>query len=92
MHRFPVRISFEHADISGIVHHANDLRHMKRARSDLLGVIAPAPELLTEAMVRAGFLTWAGRPRRQPAGWVEKSRIPLPPGRREALSPTVHIP
>jgi acyl-CoA thioester hydrolase len=35
-------------------------------------------ELLTEATVRAGFLTPDGRPRRQPAEWVEKFRALLP--------------
>ncbi len=31
-------------------------------------------ELLTDAQVRAGFLDSAGRPKRQPAEWVEKLR------------------
>lgn len=35
-------------------------------------------ELLIEASVRAGFLTPEGRPRRQPADWVEKFRAMLP--------------
>ena len=35
-------------------------------------------ELLIEATVRAGFLTPEGRPRRQPADWVEKFRSMLP--------------
>jgi acyl-CoA thioester hydrolase len=132
VHRFAVRIYFEDTDLSGIVYHANYLRYMERARSDLLrqlgidqrgaqeggvGVYAVADlqiryrmparldddllvetrctalggatvtmeqrilrdgALLTEATVRAGFLTPDGRPRRQPAEWVEKFRALLP--------------
>jgi acyl-CoA thioester hydrolase len=128
VHRFPVRVYFEDTDLSGIVYHANYLRFMERARSDLLRVIgidqrgahargegvyavadmalrfvAPArldddlvvetrclevggatvtmaqrilrgPDLLTDARVRAAFLTPAGRPRRQPAEWVARYR------------------
>lgn len=126
MHRFPVRVFFEDTDLSGVVYHANYLRYMERARSDLLRVLgiaqraafdagegvyavadlqiryaAPArlddalvvetrclsiggasvamgqrilrdDTLLTDATVRAGFLTIAGRPRRQPADWVAR--------------------
>lgn len=35
-HRFPVRVYFEDTDVSGVVYHANYLRYMERARSDLL--------------------------------------------------------
>jgi len=35
-HRFPVRIYFEDTDLSGVVYHANYLRYMERARSDML--------------------------------------------------------
>lgn len=36
VHRFPLRVYFEDTDLSGIVYHANYLRYMERARSDLL--------------------------------------------------------
>ena len=36
VHQFPVRIYFEDTDLSGIVYHANYLRYMERARSDML--------------------------------------------------------
>ncbi|WP_448581761.1 YbgC/FadM family acyl-CoA thioesterase [Thermaurantiacus sp.] len=39
MHRFPVRVYFEDTDLSGVVYHANYLRFLERARSDLLRVI-----------------------------------------------------
>jgi acyl-CoA thioester hydrolase len=131
-HRFEVRIYFEDTDLSGLVYHANYLRYMERARSDLLACLgidqraaleegagvyavadlairyaAPARlgdlltvetrclavggasvtmqqrvlragQLLTDATVRAGFLTPAGRPRRQPAPWVERYCALLP--------------
>ena len=35
-------------------------------------------DVLIEATVRAGFLTPAGRPRRQPAEWLEKFREMMP--------------
>lgn len=37
-HRFPVRVFFEDTDLSGVVYHANYLRYMERARSDMLSV------------------------------------------------------
>ncbi len=35
-HLFPVRIYYEDTDLSGVVYHANYLRYMERARSDML--------------------------------------------------------
>ena len=37
-HLFPVRVYFEDIDLSGVVYHANYLRFMERARSDMLRV------------------------------------------------------
>ena len=36
MHRFPVTVYYEDTDMGGIVYHANYLRYMERARSDML--------------------------------------------------------
>lgn len=36
VHQFPVRIYFEDTDLSGLIYHANYLRYMERARSDML--------------------------------------------------------
>jgi acyl-CoA thioester hydrolase len=36
LHLFAVRIYFEDTDLSGVVYHANYLRYMERARSDML--------------------------------------------------------
>jgi len=38
-HHFPVRVYFEDTDLSGIVYHANYLRYMERARSDMLRAV-----------------------------------------------------
>ena len=38
VHLFPVRVYFEDTDLSGVVYHANYLRYMERARSDMLRV------------------------------------------------------
>ena len=37
-HLFPVRVYFEDTDLSGVVYHANYLRWMERARSDMLAL------------------------------------------------------
>ncbi|TKD51687.1 tol-pal system-associated acyl-CoA thioesterase [Sphingomonas baiyangensis] len=127
-HRFALRVYFEDTDLSGVVYHANYLRFMERARSDMLraagvdqrsafeaggGVYAvrdlairyhaparlddalviastvetirPAAtvihqrvmrdaDLLAEARVEAAFVAPSGRPRRQPADWLEAFR------------------
>lgn len=38
VHHFPVHVYFEDTDLSGLVYHANYLRYMERARSDMLRV------------------------------------------------------
>lgn len=37
-HRLPVRVYFEDTDAGGVVYHANYLRYMERARSDMLSL------------------------------------------------------
>jgi acyl-CoA thioester hydrolase len=124
-HRFAVRVYFEDTDLSGVVYHANYLRYMERARSDMLRLAgidqrgvhdagegayavadlsiryrAPArlddallvvsriaqvraasvvihqtvrrgSLVLTEADVTAALVAPSGRPKRQPAAWVD---------------------
>lgn len=124
-HHFAVRVYFEDTDFTGVVYHANYLRFMERARSDMLRVagidqraafeagegsyavtdfhiryhrparldddllilsrvaalkaasvvihqrVIGAGLLLAEAEVTVAFLGPGGRPRRQPARWVE---------------------
>jgi acyl-CoA thioester hydrolase len=38
-HHYPVRVYFEDTDLSGVVYHANYLRYMERARSDMLRAV-----------------------------------------------------
>jgi acyl-CoA thioester hydrolase len=38
-HHFALRVYFEDTDLSGIVYHANYLRYMERARSDMLRAV-----------------------------------------------------
>ncbi len=125
-HRFPVRVYFEDTDLSGLVYHANYLRYMERARSDMLRLIgidqraakesgegvyavvdlalrylkparldddlivrsrvtqlSPARCVITQSVwrddteltqgsVTVAFLDSTGRPRRQPADWIER--------------------
>ncbi|MGI4733429.1 MAG: YbgC/FadM family acyl-CoA thioesterase [Janthinobacterium lividum] len=37
-HRFAVRVFYEDTDLSGVVYHANYLRYLERARSDMLAL------------------------------------------------------
>src|SRR5690606_8083300 len=125
-HLFPVRVYFEDTDLSGVVYHANYLRYMERARSDMLRVAgidqraaheagvgsyavaqvdlryrAPArlddaltvrsrvtqvsavrctiaqaiwraETLLCDGGVTVAFIDPEGRPRRQPADWIDR--------------------
>ncbi|NJR79113.1 YbgC/FadM family acyl-CoA thioesterase [Sphingomonas corticis] len=127
-HLFPLRVYFEDTDLSGVVYHANYLRFMERARSDMLRVagidqravfeagggayavvdlairyraaarlddalvvasevravtpakivihqsVRRASVLLTAARVTAALVGPDGRPRRQPAAWVDLYR------------------
>ncbi|KQN91043.1 thioesterase [Sphingomonas sp. Leaf231] len=127
-HLFALRVYFEDTDLSGVVYHANYLRYMERARSDMLRLAgvdqrghfesgggayaiadlaikyrAPArlddalliesrmtqmraasvvihqtvrrgAELLAHATVTAALVGPDGRPRRQPAAWVDTFR------------------
>lgn len=38
-HRFALRVYFEDTDLTGVVYHANYLRYMERARSDMLRLL-----------------------------------------------------
>lgn len=124
-HRLALRVYFEDTDLSGVVYHANYLRWMERARSDMLRLLgidqraafeagegayavsdlairyrAPArlddalvvasrlvtlrpascrihqrvmraDEIVSDAEVTAALVGPNGRPRRQPAAWIE---------------------
>lgn len=54
-HLFPVRIYFEDTDLSGVVYHANYLRYMERARSDMLRLAG----IDQRAVQEAGEGAWA---------------------------------
>jgi len=125
-HHFVLRVYFEDTDLSGVVYHANYLRFMERARSDMLALAgidqraaheagegayalretniryrAPARlgdelvvvsklvqlrpaavdihqrvmrdvTIVAEAEIEAVFVAPSGRPRRQPAAWMER--------------------
>ena len=49
-HHFPVRVYFEDTDLTGIVYHANYLRFMERARSEMLRALG----IEAQAMLDAG--------------------------------------
>jgi acyl-CoA thioester hydrolase len=54
-HLFPLRIYFEDTDLSGVVYHANYLRYMERARSDMLRLAG----IDQRAVQEAGEGAWA---------------------------------
>lgn len=50
VHRFPARVYFEDTDLTGIVYHANYLRFMERARTEMLRALG----IEQQAMMTAG--------------------------------------
>ena len=54
-HQFRARVYFEDTDLSGIVYHANYLRYMERARSDMLRLAG----IDQRAAMEAGEGAWA---------------------------------
>ena len=54
-HHFRARVYFEDTDLSGIVYHANYLRYMERARSDMLRIAG----IDQRAAMDAGEGSWA---------------------------------
>ena len=54
-HHFRARVYFEDTDLSGIVYHANYLRYMERARSDMLRIAG----IDQRAAMDAGDGSWA---------------------------------
>lgn len=54
-HHFRARVYFEDTDLSGIVYHANYLRYMERARSDMLRLA----DIDQRAAMEAGEGAWA---------------------------------
>lgn len=54
-HLFALRIYYEDTDLSGIVYHANYLRYMERARSDMLRIAG----IDQRTAVEAGEGAWA---------------------------------
>jgi acyl-CoA thioester hydrolase len=54
-HRYPVRVFYEDTDLSGVVYHANYLRFLERARSDMLALAG----IDQRAALEAGEGGWA---------------------------------
>ena len=54
--RFPVRIYWEDTDAGGIVYHANYLKYMERARSELLARLEVSQQ--DERQRPDGVLSW----------------------------------
>lgn len=54
-HHYRARVYFEDTDLSGIVYHANYLRYMERARSDMLRIAG----IDQRAAMEAGDGSWA---------------------------------
>ncbi len=67
LHLFPVRIYFEDTDLSGVVYHANYLRYMERARSDMLRLAGIDQRAAQEAGEGAWAITDLALKYHQPA-------------------------
>jgi acyl-CoA thioester hydrolase len=50
-HVLPVRVYFEDTDFSGVVYHANYLKFMERARSDMLRLMGSSHEALVDGVL-----------------------------------------
>jgi acyl-CoA thioester hydrolase len=50
-HVLPVRINFEDTDFSGVVYHANYLKFMERARSDMLRLMGSSHDALVDGVL-----------------------------------------
>ncbi len=66
-HRFAVRVYFEDTDLSGVVYHANYLRYMERARSDMLRLAGIDQRVAMEAGLGAYAVTALAIRYRRPA-------------------------
>ncbi len=55
VHAYPVRVYFEDTDLTGIVYHANYLRFMERARSEMLRALGIEAQALLDA--REGYFS-----------------------------------
>ena len=66
-HHFVLRVYFEDTDLSGVVYHANYLRFMERARSDMLALAGVDQRAVHEAGVGAYALREANVRFRAPA-------------------------
>ncbi|NYT42630.1 YbgC/FadM family acyl-CoA thioesterase [Sphingomonas sp. R-74633] len=66
-HHFVLRVYFEDTDLSGVVYHANYLRFMERARSDMLMLAGVDQRAVHEAGVGAYALREANVRFRAPA-------------------------
>ena len=67
VHHFPLRIYFEDTDLSGLVYHANYLRYMERARSDMLRIAGIDQRAVHEAGGGAYAVTDLAMRYRRPA-------------------------
>ena len=75
-HRFDLRVYFEDTDLTGVVYHANYLRFMERARSDMLlaaGLSEPRDtieEVIEPYLIQIGMIARTARGRcLNAAGW-----------------------
>jgi acyl-CoA thioester hydrolase len=50
-HVLPVRVYFEDTDFSGVVYHANYLKFMERARSDMLRLMGSSHDALVDGVL-----------------------------------------
>ncbi|WP_260582361.1 YbgC/FadM family acyl-CoA thioesterase [Sphingopyxis sp. PET50] len=66
-HHYRTRVYFEDTDLSGIVYHANYLRYMERARSDMLRLAGIDQRAAMEAGEGAWAVTDLGIKYRSPA-------------------------
>ena len=69
-HRLPVRVYYEDTDFTGVVYHANYLRHLERGRSDFLRLAGVAHTDLLEREDPSAFVVT-----RMEIDWRKPARV-----------------
>ncbi|MPT47177.1 MAG: YbgC/FadM family acyl-CoA thioesterase [Sphingobium sp.] len=67
VHYYPVRVFFEDTDTGGVVYHANYLRYMERARSDMLRLVGIDQRAALDDGIGVYAVTHVNLDYRQPA-------------------------
>lgn len=89
-HHFPVHIYFEDTDFSGLVYHANYLRYMERARSDMLKCVGIDQRAVFESGEGVYAVSELGIKYKRPARFDDALRVVSTVERLGAATVVIH--